>query len=327
MEFSPTIIFIAGLIILTLGSELILRGSSRIAALLGIRPIIIGLTVISVGTSLPELAVGITAVHEGNSGLAIGNIAGTNIVNISLILGLSASIRALKLQMRIIKVDVIMMIITSVLLFVMALNGVLTKLEGVIMVVLAIVYFIYIIQYSRKERYEVQKEYAEEYAVTNLVENRSRLTWILNSIILLAGMALTVLGAEFLVSGASSIARSLGVSDAIIGLTIVAIGTSAPELVTTLVATFKDDRDVAVGNLIGSSITNVLVILGLTCIASSDDIQVSAGLLWFDLPLAALVAIVCYPVFKSDRMVSRKEGILFVIAYLIYLGATIFFRT
>ena len=128
-------------------------------------------------------------------------------------------------------------------------------------------------------------------------------------------------------NGASTIAQSMGVSDAIIGLTIVAIGTSAPELATTIVATIRDDRDVAVGNLIGSSITNILFILGLTCAVSPNGIAVGPDILWIDLPLAAAVSIVCYPVFKSDQMVSRREGMAFVLIYLIYLSTLLWLRT
>jgi len=140
-------------------------------------------------------------------------------------------------------------------------------------------------------------------------------------------MGLTVLGADLMVAGAVDLARTLGISDAVIGLTIVAIGTSAPELATTIVATYKDDRDVAVGNLIGSSITNILVILGLTCLASPGGVDVSRDVLRVDLPLAAAVAIACWPVFRSDRMVSRREGMVFVAAYVVYLTTLMFLRT
>jgi cation:H+ antiporter len=133
-------------------------------------------------------------------------------------------------------------------------------------------------------------------------------------------VALTVLGADLLVAGAVNIAETYGVSDAFIGLTIVAIGTSAPELATTLVATIKNDRDVAIGNLIGSSIYNILIILGLTMLAAPGGIAVSREVLWIDLPLAAIAAAVCLPVFKSDGRISRTEGALFVAAYVAYLG-------
>lgn len=327
MTLHPSLIFLGGLVIITLGAEFILRGASTIAALLGIRPIIIGLTVVSIGTSLPELAVGITAVSEGKGPLAIGNIAGTNIFNILFILGLSAAIRPLPLHMRSLRLNVIVMIMTSILLIVMSLDGILSRLEGLIMVGAAILYIVIIVRASRKETAGIRKEFAEEFSPKVLVEKRGWTVWALNIVLLLGGMALTVLGANLLVSGATSIARTMGVSDAVIGLTIVAIGTSAPELATTIVATVKNDRDVAIGNLIGSSISNILVILGFTCVASANGVDVSRDVLWLDLPLAAAVAIVCYPVFRSESMVSRREGIVFVMAYLVYLFTLMFVRT
>jgi len=327
MDLHPGIVFIGGLIVITLGADFILRGASRVAALMGIKPIIIGLTVVSIGTSMPELAVGITAVSEGKGPLAVGNIAGTNILNILFILGLSAAIRPLSLQLRSIRFDVPVMIATSLMLMLMAMDGILTRIEGIILVVAAVLYVITIIRVSRRESAKVRKEFAEEYSPKVLLKRRGWLTWLTNSFLLCIGMVMTIYGADLLVTGAVSIATNLGVSDAIIGLTIVAIGTSAPELVTTMVATVKNDRDVAVGNLIGSSISNVLVILGITCIVSPKGVNMTNDVLWFDLPLAAAVAIACYPVFRSDRLVSRKEGIFFVGTYLVYLNTLIFFRT
>lgn len=327
MDVPHIYVFLGGLVVMTLGSEFLLRGASRIAALLGIRPIIIGLTVVSIGTSLPELAVGITAASEDKGSLAIANIAGTNILNILFILGLSTAIRPLKLYMNTIKFDVRVMIFTSILLFFMSLNGILGFWEGFTLLLISFVYFFYVIKNSKKEEFAVQKEYAEEYSPNVLLNERGTKVWVYNSILLLGGMGLTVVGADLLVSGAVSIAQDLGVSDAVIGLTIVAVGTSAPELVTTMVATYRNDRDVAVGNLIGSSITNILVILGITLMAVPNGVDVNSEVLWVDIPLAALVAIVCWPVFKSDSMISRREGIGFVLAYLIYMAVIIVFRT
>ncbi len=326
MTIHPSLIFLGGLVIITLGAEFLLRGASTMAAMLGIRPIIIGLTVVSIGTSLPELAVGITAVSEGKGALAIGNIAGTNVLNILFILGLSAALRPLPLQMRTMRLNVIVMIMTAILLIVMSLDGLLSRLEGIIMVACSVLYILIVIRASSKETASVRKEFAEEFSPVVLVEKRGWKVWGLNIIFLLGGMALTMLGANLLVSGATSIAEAMGVSDAVIGLTIVAIGTSAPELATTIVATIRNDRDVAIGNLIGSSISNVLVILGFTCVAAADGVDVSKDILWFDLPLAAAVAIVCYPVFRSGSRVSRFEGILFVTAYLVYLFTLVYLR-
>lgn len=330
MALSPVLLFLGGLVILVLGADLLLRGATRIATLLGISPIVIGLTVVSVGTSAPELAVGLAAVHEGRGSLAVGNIAGTNIVNILLILGLSAAIRPLPTRSLSVRLDLPVMIAAAVALFVMAIDGVLTRAEGLGLLLGAAIYTVALVQLSRQESAATRLEFRDALAaqapsVVNMPTGAKAWTW--NGVLLLAGMALAVLGAELLVAGAVDLAKAYGVSDAFIGLTIVAIGTSAPELVTTLISTLRNDRDVAIGNLIGSSIYNVLVILGLTLVAApAGGVDVSREVLRIDLPLAALVAIVCLPVFRSDRLVSRREGVGFVLAYLAYLGSLLLLR-
>ncbi|RPD51664.1 calcium/sodium antiporter [Paracnuella aquatica] len=326
MDLHPAISFFGGLVIILLGAELVLRGATRFAAMLGINPIIIGLTIVSVGTSMPELAIGITAVADGFGTLAVGNIAGTNIVNILLILGLSADIKPLPLQLMSIRLDVPVMIVSAVVLVVMAADGVLSRREGAILLLGAVAYLIKLIQISRKETAVIKKEFAADFGKQALHVQKSTPS-LMFLVMLVTGIGLSVLGAHLLVAGAVNIALSLGISESVVGLTIVAIGTSAPELATTVVGTIKNDRDVAVGNLIGSSSTNILVILGLTCIAAPNGVQVSNDVLWFDLPLAAAVAIACYPVFRSDRMVSQKEGLVFVLIYLLYLSTLLLLRT
>ncbi|WP_206610688.1 calcium/sodium antiporter [Hydrogenophaga sp. NH-16] len=331
MALHPALLFLGGLVVVVLGAEMLLRGATRIATLLRISPIVIGLTVVSVGTSAPELAVGLTAAHEGKGPLAVGNIAGTNIVNILLILGLSAAIRPLPTRSLSVRLDVPVMIATAVAVLVMAMDGVLTRAEGLGLLLAAVVYTVALVQLSRQEAPDTRLAFRDALAAqapprVNLPTGAAAWAW--NGALLLAGMALAVLGAELLVAGAVELAKAYGVSDAFIGLSIVAIGTSAPELVTTMISTLRNDRDVAIGNLIGSSIYNVLVILGLTMVAApASGVDVSAEVLWIDLPLAALVAIVCLPVFRSDRLVSRREGIGFVLAYAAYLGSLLLWRT
>src|SRR5690606_15860876 len=221
MDLHPSLVFLGGLMLLIVGAEFILRPSSRIAGMLGLKPIIIGLTVVSVGTSMPELAVGITAVREGKGALAVGNIAGTNIVNILFILGLSAAIRPLKLQLLSLKLDVPVMIASAVALFLMALNGVLSRLEGLILFSAAIVYSFFLIRLSKKETARMRKEYEEEFPAQKVGGKQRKWAMVSNLLLLALGIAMAIVGADFLVSGAVSIAESLGVSDAIIGLTIV----------------------------------------------------------------------------------------------------------
>lgn len=321
-------LFFAGLVLVVGGAELVLRGASRLAGLLGINPMVIGLTIVSVGTSAPELAVGLTAVAEGRGALAVGNIAGTNMLNILFILGLSAAIRPLSLQRLSIKLDLPVMVMASLALVAMAWDGVLSQTEGFVLIGAAVLYTAVLIHFTRRERAATYKEAAEEQGASPVTPPPKGFVNVLLLFgLVIAGIAVTVWGADLLVNGAVGIARTVGVSDAIIGLTIVAIGTSAPELATTVVATIKDERDVAVGNLLGSSSYNILAILGATCAASPGGVQVSDEILLIDLPLAVAVALVCIPVFTSDRRISRREGVFFVATYLAYLTWLIVTRT
>jgi cation:H+ antiporter len=318
--------FLAGLVVVIVGAEFIVRGGSRVAALLGVSPMILGLTVVAIGTSTPELAVGLTAAAEGNGGLAVGNIAGTNIVNILFILGLSAWIKPLKVQLLSLKLDLPVMVVSALALLWMAWDGVLSRQEGAIMVGASAAYTIAMVRLSRRESLPIQREFSREYSAKNILPRVATLQGTVSVLMLAAGIVVVVVGAELLVAGAVNMARSLGVTDAVVGLTIVAIGTSAPALATTIMSTLKNERDIAIGNLIGSSTYNILFILGATCLATPGGVPVEASLLHVDLPLAALVALLCVPVFATDRLISRKEGAFFVTSYAVYLGTLIFLR-
>ncbi|SFT12070.1 calcium/sodium antiporter [Sphingobacterium wenxiniae] len=326
MSISAVLTFLFGLIVITVGANILLKGASKIAILLRIKPIVIGLTVVSIGTSLPELAVGLTAIGEGSGDIAVGNIAGTNLVNILFILGLSAAIRPLILNLKSIKIEMYTMILAAIVLLLLSLDGSLGWGDGALMIGLGIIYLILIVRHSKREPAHVQREFQDEFETVSAKEKKDVQVWTWNFMLLFCGIIATIYGAEKLVEGATDIARYFGMSDALIGLTIIAIGTSAPELATTIVSTIKNDRDVAIGNLLGSSIINIFIILGVTAIFTPNGIHVSKDILWFDLPLAALVAIVCYPVFKSDQMVSRTEGITFVGLYVAYLVSLWVFR-
>jgi cation:H+ antiporter len=320
-------LFAAGLALLIFAAELVLRHGSALALSFGVKPLVLGLTVVAIGTSAPELAVGITAAREGSGALAVGNIAGTNLVNILLILGLSALLRPLPLHRRTIRTDLPMMVVAALVMTAFAWDGALSGTEGAIMIAIALVYTAAVIKGSGSESRRVKAEYSEmfgsEGARTTGTEEAHR---GINAVYLLAGIALSVLGAQWLVDGAIDIARRMGLGEAVIGLTIVAIGTSAPELVTTIVGTLRNERDVAVGNLLGSSVYNILVILGITCIAAPAGIPVERQLLLFDIPLMTAVALLCIPVFITDGKVSRLEGALFVMLYCSYLGYLLWFR-
>lgn len=319
------VLFVGGLAVLSFGAELVVRGGSRLALSLGIRPLVLGLTIVAIGTSAPELTVGITASREGLGALAAGNIIGTNLVNILFILGLSAILRPLPLQERVLKLELPVIIIAAVLLTGLSWDGMLTPFDGAIFLVVAVVYTVAIVRASRREVDAVREEqravFCIEQAPPRGVRSRSG-----NAALLAAGIGACVLGAEWLVDGSIAIASALGASEAIIGLTIVAIGTSAPELITTVISTIKNTRDIAVGNLLGSSIYNILVILAITCIVAPAGIPVNKQLLFADLPLMGASMLLCVPVFFTGRRVSRLEGAGFVAAYVAYLIMLLLFR-
>ncbi|MBS88234.1 sodium:calcium antiporter [Sphingobium sp. GW456-12-10-14-TSB1] len=311
-----------GLAALIAGAELLVRSGSALAARLGVSPLLIGLTVVALGTSTPELAVGIDAAVQGNGSLAVGNIAGTNTVNILLILGLSAALRPLAIQMQTLRLELPVIVIASATLLAFAWDGTLSRLEGLLLVTMGAAFTLAVIRVARQESIKVKLEFAREYGPRRLA-NRQAATEML---MLAAGLVIIVAGADWLVEGAVGLARLWRVSDAFIGLTIVAIGTSAPELVTTIISTFRGERDIAIGNLIGSSVYNILVILGVTCLIPADGIDVNTHLIGIDIPVMLGVALFCIPVFVSGRKITRGEGGLFVSAYVAYLSYLIIQR-
>jgi cation:H+ antiporter len=314
---------VAGFALLVLGSEWVIRAAARVAAALGITPMVIGLTVVSVGTSVPELAVGITASLQGSGSLAVANISGTNLFNLLFILCLSAAIRSLPIALQVFKLDLPAMVVAALLLLWMAGDGQLSQLEGAVMVAAAVVYTLALIRITRREAPAVKEEFSEEYGIKpNGAGVRAR-----DVAMLIAGIAMNVIGADWLVDGAVTLARALQVPETVIGLTIVSAGTSAPELVTTVIGTLRNERDVAVGNLLGSSIYNILIILGLTCAVSPSGVPVEHNLVTVDLPVMCAAVVLALPVFWTGRRVSRLEGWLGIAVYCSYLFYLIRFRS
>jgi cation:H+ antiporter len=326
---------IAGLVALIAGAELVVRYGSLLAARMGVPPMIIGLTIVSIGTSAPELAVGIDAMERNAGSLAVGNIAGTNIVNIMLILGLSATVRAIPFGRRTRVLDLPGMAVAAVLVFLFAMDGQLQFWEGIPLVAGAVIYTVLLGLWTRRENADraVSIPGAGVVGVAEILEtpepaarpNRWSTWWYL--VVLVAGIVVIVVGADWLVSGATSLARAVGVSDAFIGLTIVAIGTSAPELVTTVVSTLRGNRDIAVGNLIGSSVFNLTLILGLPVLIANGSGPIDPHLLRIDLPIMVAVSLLCVPLFLTGRRLSRWEGALLVVGYVVYLSYLIVVRT
>lgn len=322
------VLLVAGLGLLLVAAEMVVRGASQLAASLGVGPLVLGLTVVAIGTSAPELAVGITAALQGSGSLAVGNIAGTNIFNILFILGLTALLRPLPLHLQVLKLELPTMVLAAALMTVFAWDGIITPFDGTVLLGVAVLYTVALIRMSRRETPAVTREFRDMYGTDGAgraqTVARERIGY---SAVLAVGLGLSVLGADWLVSGAVDIARKLAISEAVIGLTIVAIGTSAPELVTTIVATLRDERDVAVGNLLGSSIYNILVILGLTCIVAPDGIPVERQLMLVDIPLMTGVALICIPAFVTGKRISRLEGGIGVAVYTVYMVWLVLTRT
>lgn len=314
------LLFAVGLALLVVGAELVVRGATRMATMLGISPMVIGLTIVAIGTSTPELAVGVTAGLQGNGGIGVGNVAGANVFVMLFILGLSALIRPLPLHLHIFKLELPTIVFAAAFMTALAWDGVLSRLDGFLMLMAGLIYTIALIFVTRRASKLAKKEFRDEYGPQTAPTTRPK--WrgqVQYAAVLVGGIALTVVGAECLVHGAVDIARSLNVSTTIIGLTIVAMGTSSPELVTTIISTLKNDRDVAIGNILGSGIYNILVILSIVCMVTPGGLPVEPQLLSFDIPLMAGVALGAIPVFVTGKRVSRLEGGLGVAIYLAYL--------
>jgi cation:H+ antiporter len=307
--------FIAGLAVLILGAEWLVRGASRLAAKVGISPLVIGLTVVAFGTSSPEMAVSVQSSLAGQADIAVGNVVGSNIFNVLFILGISAIITPLIVQQQLIRLDVPIMIGVSLVTYFMSLNGVIGRLEGVLLFAGIVVYTVFLIIQSRKESKAVEEEYAQEFAAK---AETGWKPWVVNLGLVGIGLTLLVLGSNWLVDSAISIARWLGLSELIIGLTIVAAGTSMPEVATSITAAIKGERDIAVGNVVGSNIFNILAVLGLSGVVAPSGLPVSLAAEAFDIPVMVAVAVLALPIFFTGNRIARWEGWIFLIYYAAY---------
>jgi len=318
MDFVTLVLFILGFVLLVGGAELLVRGASKLALAVGISPLVVGLTVVAYGTSAPELAVTIGAVYEGESALAIGNVVGSNISNILLVLGLAASISGLVVAGQLIRIEVPLMIAVSVVLWIMSFDGVLSRIDGVILFAGAVIYTVFVIRKSRKETKESKAQFSEAYDKDKDLDKGPKQIAIQVAMIV-GGLILLVFGANWLIDGASEIAEMFGVSNLVIGLTIVAVGTSLPEIATSIMASMRNQKDIAVGNAIGSNIFNILLVLGITSMVAPIGIQVPARAVAIDMPIMIAVAVACLPIFFTDYRISRWEGFLFLGYYITYV--------
>jgi cation:H+ antiporter len=319
MTLMTFVYLIAGLVLLVAGAEVLVRGAAKLAAQFGIPPLIIGLTVVAFGTSAPETAVSVQAALDGSGDLAIGNVVGSNIANVLFILGLTALIAPLIVSRQLIRLDVPIMIGASLLTFALAWDGSLSKLDGAILFAGIVAYTAFLIISSRKQKSLEDDEFSKEFGLDEPVKPYA---WAINLALIIVGLVLLVSGSNFLVEGAVTLARTLGISELVIGLTVVAVGTSLPELATSVLAAIKGERDIAVGNIVGSNIFNLLCVLGLASMVSPQAISVAANALAFDFPVMIAVAVACLPIFFAGYRINRWEGLLFLayyVAYTVYL--------
>ena len=268
---------------------------------------------VAFGTSLPELLVSLESILAGQPGISLGNIIGSNIFNILFVLGLSATIAPLFVERQLVKLDLPIMIGVSVLMLFFALDGNIGLLDGGLFFIGGLIYTTFLIYQSRKEQNNSSQE---EYSDPN---SNSAQQWLVNLGLIAVGLVGLKLGAIYLVDSATSIASAMGVSDLVIGLTMIALGTSLPEVATSVVATIRGERDLAVGNILGSNIFNILFVLGLTGILAPNGVDVSTGALQFDIPVMIAVSLACLPIFLRGNLIKRWQGLLFLAYYIVYL--------
>lgn len=315
----------AGLVLLVAGAEALVRGASNLAARFGVSPLIIGLTVVAFGTSAPETAVSIQASLEGSGDIAVGNVIGSNIANILLILGLSALVAPLLVSRQLVRLDVPVMIGAGVLTFLLAWNGSVSRLDGMVLLAFLLLYTLFLIILSKRDRKLAATLEAVE---APPVDGDSRpFGWLVQLLLIVLGLGLLVLGSNLLIEGAVALARALGLSELVIGLTVIAVGTSMPELATSLLAVYRGERDIAVGNVVGSCIFNLLLVLGAGAVVSADGLSISPNALAFDLPVMLAVFIACLPIFFSGYRINRWEGLLFFGYYGAYTLYLVMFST
>lgn len=321
MNPETVLLFIGGGVLLVGGAELLVRGASRLAMAAGISPLVVGLTVVSFGTSSPELAVTVNSAWSGQADVALGNVVGSNIFNVLFILGISALIAPLVVAQQLVRLDVPIMIGISLVMLLLALDGRIGRFDGTLLVLGIVVYTIFLIRLSRREMAVVVEEYEEAFGVPS----PRRSSAALNLGLIVIGLGMLVFGARWLVDAAVTMAAALGISELVIGLTIVAAGTSLPEAATSVLASLKGERDIAVGNVVGSNIFNILAVLGLCAVVSPDGISVSPSALAFDIPVMIAVAVATLPIFFTGYRIARWEGAVFLgyyIAYVTFLAMT-----
>ena len=298
------LILIVGFLLLVKGADLFVDGASKIAKFFGVPSLVIGLTIVSIGTSAPEAAVSITAALGGSNDIALGNIIGSNIFNTAVVIGMCALIKPIAVDKQIIKKDFPVMIITSIIAMGLLFNGVVDFKDGIILLIAFTLYMTYVI------RFGIQNKVKEDET-----EEKPNMTKAI--IISIIGVVAIVLGGDLVVDSAKTIARSFNLSEAVIGLTVVAVGTSLPELVTSIVAARKGESDIAIGNVVGSNIFNLLFILGLSTIITPINVTINSV---YDIAIFISIAVFVFIISKLKGVISRAPAIALLVSYICYTG-------
>ncbi len=303
------LLFAAGLGLLTLGAEGLVRGASNLAKRWGVSAIVVGLTVVAYGTSAPELVVSAKASLMGQADISLGNVVGSNILNVLFILGISACLSTLTVHRQIIRQEVPIMIAASCLLWAMARDKVVSRTEGTVLLLLLAAYTGWQVRQALKNGGNPG---------TNVPDNHPSAARA--TLYVAGGLIALIIGARWLLESSVTMARSIGISELVIGLTIVAAGTSLPEVATSLLAAWRKERDIAVGNVVGSNIFNILGVLGLAAIISPAGVVVAPSAWNFDIPVMLVTAVACLPIFLTGHRINRWEGALFLAYYAAYIA-------
>jgi len=307
-------ILLIGLLLLGLGGDILIRGSVALADRTGISRLLIGLTIISIGTSAPEFAISAYASWLGKTDIALGNIIGSNIFNVLFALGIAAIISNLRIHRKTNIIDVPIMLGISVLAYVMSFTGNINRWSGLVLFTIFIVFNLFLIFYERKHPGEAAEISAE---AEELLKHKKSIP--VSIVFIVIGLILLAVGSKVLVKGAEDLARLMHLSELIISLTIVAIGTSVPEAITAMIAAFHRETDMAVGNIIGSNIANISGVLGLSALLAPHGIAVPIEVLQFDFPLMLASSFACLPIFYTGHQVSRGEGIILLTYYILFI--------
>ena len=304
------LLFIGGVGVLYFGAEWLVRGASRLARSLGVSPIVVGLTVVSMGTSAPELVISIVASLQGNPDLAVGNVMGSNLANIGLVLGISAILRPLHVSTKVVMREVVVMVVITALLLPLILDSQIGRLEGSLLVTMLVFYLTYVVWKSKKDGPEAP--HVEQQQETGDLSSRMILR---HSALTVVGVLGLVLGAFAIRGSAVALAEAMGISELVIGLTLVSIGTSLPELATCAVAALRHEADIAVGNILGSNIFNITFVLGVTSILS--PLGFHPDVLRLEFPAVMFITVLMVPIVRHRLVIRRRQGFALLSTYLL----------